>query len=189
MIEWKSQPLYFAVIDGDNPKAWKPWESEAQDFGTLIENCQDMISKRPIKENEPKALFKPLAEPLAEILDSERLHGVVGAIIDGKDKPEDLEFRERQMEALEQLCTTMRHSSDLEKLMIKQSVDWFEIWFFIEGDDLDKWSQWATRANDIVRRCFDERPRIEYIWSGALFPQQARRFLTDSRYSMLWGKR
>lgn len=188
MIKWERQPLYFAVIDGDDPKAWKPWENEPQTFGALCDDCQSLIASRPQRDDEPKASFEPLREPLDKILDSKRLHGVVGAIIDANQDPDDREFYEEKMDALERLCKTMRHTSDPEQLLIKNKISAFEIWFFINNKEIENWSRWDTRARDIVKRCFGEHPRVEWVWEGALFPQQARRFLNDSRYSMLWGR-
>lgn len=189
MINWERQPLYFAVIDGNDPRNWRPWEDEPQTFQSMCEDCQALISSLPLNDAEPKVSFEPLTEPLEQILASKRLHRVVGAIIDAKQDPNDLAFYEAKMAALERLCRAMVLASEPEQLLVKKAIDWFEIWFFIEGRGLEEWAHWKTRAIDIVNRCFGERPRVEWVGGSMLFPQQARRFLSDSRFSLLWGKR
>lgn len=181
------QTFYFAVIDGADPKSWPPFDGEDKTFEVLRQECMTSLSLRIANEEDPRVAFDPMLEPIEKLLKSARLHGIVGVLIQASADPVDLVFYEEKMTNLEKLCARIRASATPECLLLNK-VGQFEIWFLTTATDIERWAPWETRANDIVKRAFGHLPRIDYLPTGSLFPQLARRFLNKTRYAMLWGR-
>jgi len=181
------QTFRFAVLDGPDPKGWLPFGGAGKTFEVLREECLAYLSSGSASEEPPRVAFNPMLETMAELLESDRLHGVVGAIIQADVDPTDILFYDEKMTCLQKLCERIRASANPE-LSLLNKVERFEIWFVINGTDSDKWERWANRARDIIKVMFNHHPRIDYLPTASWFPHMARRFLSESRYVMLRGK-
>jgi hypothetical protein len=73
-------------------------------------------------------------------------------------------------------------------MLIENAIKAFEVWFFVDNIEIEAWHNWELQTRDIVNRCFNKQPHIDWIPTGALFPFAARRYLNECRYNMLWGK-
>ncbi|HEY0310991.1 MAG TPA: hypothetical protein VGC56_00700 [Allosphingosinicella sp.] len=182
-----AQTFYFAVLDGEEPAAWQPWYGEPTTLAEACRQLDELLSNLGLKEAEPKASFQAIIRPVASILQSQRLHSVVGAIVDASADPDDASFYRKKMQELEQLCIRILGAAKRDDLLIRK-VEQFEIWFLTHGIQIEGLAPWVSDARKTIFNAFREQPRIEYIPTGNLFPQEARRFLSHCRYFMAWGK-
>jgi hypothetical protein len=185
VITSKKQKLFFAVLDGPDPRAWKPWDSAGDEtaFGKIYDDCAGLIEPPPGKEREgiQSASFEIMLGSVKDILDAGHLQSVVGVILDATKDPTNERFYETKLEQLEALCRHINKDRQAEDWLINR-LRHFELWFVVSSDDSNRWARWEKRARELVDNILDDRTGVDFFSTGSVFHSRARAYLKDSRY-------
>jgi hypothetical protein len=178
-------PLLFAVLDGEDPNTWKPFDNKL--FPELMADAQKGAMPYGVRDSllqRYRVEIQPLLVGREALLEDNNLDKIVGVIIDAlpSDMADEEDFFQRQLDSLLDLYRSQ--VVDGGSPLFKQFG--YEIWFVtkdIKSPEIKKFVQ-SVRNAIAARLKGAAEIRCQYIIQEYLLSHQLNSYLGDAYYTL-----